>query len=169
MESGDRQQEFSAELAAFEACLEHSRTAPLEEAVPAEMMQVFSDDQWPELLFEFQPSLQIFTARRDVVGWYRTRDRDAQSAPPERGKERAWLVFRQVDEQLIRPLEELERSALTLAQSGVNFAGLALQLWPRLDTAAAHHNMTELLLRWLDEGLVIDAGVPVPEDAEYAD
>ncbi len=169
MKPTDEHSDFAAELAAFNACLAASRAAGMEEAVPADMMQVFSDEQWPELLFEFQPSLQLFTARRDIVRWSRRKDQGEKTPLPESGAESAWVIFLRGDEQLVRPLGESEHEALKLARSGMNFAGMAAALWPDDETEAAHHRMTELLLRWLDEGLVIDAGVPLPADAEYAD
>ncbi len=70
---------------------------------------------------------------------------------------------------MVRPMDKVERDALNRAVSGENFADMAAALWPAMETEAAHHRMTELLLRWLEEGLVIDAGVPIPEGAEIGD
>lgn len=165
----DRDQAFAAELASFEACLAESLAAPVEEAVPAEMMQVFSDEQWPALRFEFQPSLRVFSARRDVVGWSREAHGSGPGRVPEAGDERRWLIFRRDAEQLVRPLAPAEREALGLALSGMDFATIAASLWPDGETGTNHHRLTEILLGWLAEGLVIDAGVPLPEDAELID
>ncbi len=153
-------------LARLEEVLAASRAAPGEEPVPAEMMEVFSDEQWPDLLFEFQPSLQIFSACRDIVAVYRGAVMDGDLPP---GPPRHWLVFTRDDEQLLRPVGEREYRAFTMAKSRHDFATMAAALWPERDTEGQHSAMTEMLLGWLGEGLVIDAGVPLPADAEFAE
>jgi hypothetical protein len=154
-------------LARLESTLAASCAAPFEEAVPAEMMQVFSDDQWPLLLFEFQPSMRIFSAHRDIVAVHR--GDDVMEGDPPAGALRHWLIFATDKEQLVRPLDAEEHRAITMARSRKDFATMAAALWPQRDEEGQLSAMTELLLRWLAEGLVIDAGVPLPEDAEIVE
>lgn len=157
------------ELQQLEKLLKESMAAPLEEAVPANMMEVFSDEQWPQLLFEFQPSLRILAAHWDVVSYRQEIEagRVPVALPP--GQLRHWLIFRNDMEQLVRPLDALEHRALTCAIAGSNFAALADLMWPGLEVQQRQHRMTSLLLNWISEGLIIDAGVPLPDDAEYAE
>ena len=154
-------------LARLRVTLDSSRESALEEAVPPEMMQVFSDEQWPALLFEFQPSLRIFSACRDVVSLHRSGG--AKKTTAKAGPVRHWLIFRRVDEQLVRPMDDTEYRAIALARSRCCFSVIADSIWPELEVEVRHAKMTEVLLRWLAEGLVIDAGVPLPEGAEILD
>ena len=156
-----------AEMGRLKAALEESLRSPQEESVPVEMMQVFSDDQWPELLVECQPSLNVFSANHDVVTLHRegrgARDRPATSPRLH------WLLFTRGDEQLVRPLDPTEYQAMEMARTGSSFSDMASALWPERETEQRHAAMTEILLGWVQEGLVIDVGVPIPEGAETLD
>ena len=156
-----------AEMGRLKAALEESLRSPQEESVPVEMMQVFSDDQWPELLVEFQPSLKVFSANHDVVTLHRE-GRGARDMPATSPRLH-WLLFTRGDEQLVRPLDPTEYQAMEMARTGSSFSDMASALWPERETEQRHAAMTEILLGWVQEGLVIDVGVPIPDNAEILD
>jgi len=151
----------------FEKALKKCTGSALEEAVPAEMMQLFSDAQWNQLLFEFQPSMQIFSSEYDIPQLRQRIERGEMPAIPAAGELAHWLVFRDDKGELVRPLSPREYRCLTEACNGREFASIAAMVWPALDTESAHRKLTEILLGWLNEGLVTDAGVPLPADAEF--
>jgi hypothetical protein len=151
----------------FEKLLANCTGAHLEEAVPAEMMQMFTDAQWSMLLFEFQPSLQLFSSDYDIPRLRQQIDNNLQTVVPEAGAVSHWLLFSDSDGILIRPASPLEHSALSLLKERRQFAQVAESLWPETGSEESHQKLTELLLGWLDEGLIIDAGVPIPEGARF--
>ena len=157
-------------VVAFESALSASAAAVLsEEAVPAEMMQVFSDEQWPELLFEFQPSMYLQSANWNLVDFHA--QVLAGHAPAlcdfKQGQTYFWLIYRDNEGQLVRTMQQLEYDAMVLMQSGNSFASVAELLWPYENREQQHQRLTEILLVWLEQELVIDAGVPLPADAEF--
>jgi hypothetical protein len=151
----------------FEQLLANCTAARLEEAVPAEMMQMFTDAQWSMLLFEFQPSMQLFSSAYDIPQLGRQIENNRQPAVPGAGKGCRWIIFADSDGVLIRSASILEYAALGLCMERRQFAEVAETLWPEIEPEASHQKLTEVLLGWLDEGLVIDAGVPIPEGARF--
>ena len=143
-----------------------SRTG-LEESVPAEMMQMFTDEQWTELLFEMQSGTTLFRSDYDIAGLHQSWIETGTLVLPEQKGQYQWLLFQDHEGLIIRSLNLEEYRALEIAMSGGSFSEMVTVLWPDLETEKAHHNMTEMILIWLQDGLVIDAGVPLPEDAEF--
>jgi len=137
--------------AAVRAAVADIATVPVEEAVPAHMMELFSDQQWPLLIFQLQPSLRLITTGADDSG----------------GPTRRWVIFGRDGEQLVRPAEEEDYRGLEQLGAGVSFDRVSRALWPDCAGMARHERLTALLLGWLEEGLIIDAGVPLPDDAEF--
>lgn len=123
---------------------------PPMEAVPPHMMELFTDQQWPDLVFQLQPSLRLVTVpgggQQDDAGW---------------------VVFRRADESLARPADSPEFQGLLLIASGASFDRVASALWPDSPVEARYERLTAHLLSWLEEGLIVDAGVPLPPDAEF--
>ena len=146
---------------------ELSRQAELE-AVPAHMMEVFSDDQWPQLLFQLQPTVSVLRSDTDLVRRYREHT-EAGLGDADRTDPYHWLIRVQGGETLIRDLTPLEFELVSAAMNGASFDQLSLIGWPATEEADRHHAMTEVLLGWLGEGLIVDAGVPLPEGAEFED
>ncbi len=151
----------------LEMILQQSADAVWEEAVPAEMMQMFSDEQWPNLLFQFQPSMWVFEIDFALIEFRQAVEKGIRPDLPQRQESRHWLVFCDQDGQLLRAMDQLEYQAISLANRGMEFAAIARELWPDIAAEQQQSQLTEILLVWLGEGLVIDAGVALPEDAEF--
>ena len=158
---------IGASILEFETVLQSTMQIMFEEAVPAEMMQMFSDQQWPELIFEFQPSLRILSSTVDLVQFRRQVEAGNQPELPHAGQINHWMVVRDQQGQLVKPLPEQQVMAIARLQERHNFDEVAALLWPQLDVESRHSNMTNMLLSWLQDGLIIDAGVPLPADAEF--
>jgi len=151
----------------FLSAIEMISQATVEEAVPAEMMQVFTDEQWTALLFELQPGTTLFSSDYDIAGLHQNWIETGALVLPEQGDEYQWLLFQDPEGMVVRLLSPEEYRALEMAVDGRSFSEMAAALWPALENQEAHHKMTEMILVWLEDGLIIDAGVPLPEDAEF--
>lgn len=156
-----------AEAEKFEALLQDSARMPQLEAVPPDMMELFTDQQWPQLVFQFQPSLRLFEASNDVVRLRHQADSLARLDLTAQGEQYHWLVFCRQQEQLIRPVQPREYLGLQRVRAGQNFDAIATALWPEEKQGEGYRRMTDMLLDWLTESLIIDAGVPLPADARF--
>ena len=154
----------------FLKVIDRAAKTPLEEAVPAEMMQMFTDEQWQDLLFEFQPGATLFSSCYDVAtlhqGWMESGEVSAQQPAEEQHN---WVIFSDKEGLLVKMLNPDEFEGLCLAADGKTFSEIAAAIWPELQTEESHKKLTEMVLAWLDDELVIDAGVPLPDDAEFED
>ncbi|MBX2869816.1 MAG: hypothetical protein KTR18_14145 [Acidiferrobacterales bacterium] len=162
------EEEFLHDVTQFLAAIDRAANMPLEEAVPAEMMQVFTDDQWLDLLFEFQPGATIFSSGYDIAtlhqGWMESGELLARQPV---GDQYNWVIFSDTEGLVVKMLISEEFKALSLATNGKTFSEIAMFVWPELSEEASHEEMTRLVLAWLSDGLIIDAGVPLPEDARF--
>ena len=139
----------------------------LEEAVPAEMMQMFTDEQWAQLLFEFQPGATLFASDYDVASLHQSWMETKTLVLPEASDQSYWLIFADQEGMIVRMLIPQEYQGLEMAANGLSFSEIASELWSDLGVEKAHHEMTEMLLGWIEDGIIIDAGVPLPDDAEF--
>lgn len=151
----------------FEALLQNSARMPQLEAVPPDMMELFTDQQWPQLVFQFQPSLRLFEGVNDVVSLRQQAESSIRLDLTAQGEQYHWLVFCRQQEQLIRSARPREYQGLQRARAGENFGAVATALWPEEKQGEGYRRMTDMLLEWLTEGLIIDAGVPLPADARF--
>ncbi len=151
----------------FLSAVESVSQAAMEEAVPAEMMQVFTDEQWSALLFEMQPGTTLFSSEYDIAGLHQNWIETGDLVLPHKSDQYHWLLFQDREGLIVRMLNLDEYRAIEMAIGGRSFSEIAAALWPELEAENAHHKMTEMLLVWLQDGLVIDAGVPLPADAEF--
>jgi len=159
--------EFVQEIKNFLTIIDAVAESKVEESVPAEMMQVFTDEQWMELIFEFQAGATLFSANYDVALLHQNWMETAELVAPESEGPFYWLIFKDQEGLIVKMLVPQEFQALDMAANGQSFSKMASSLWPDLVMEDAQHEMTEMLMVWLEDGLIIDAGVPLPEDAEY--
>lgn len=163
----DDAEEFVADLKVFLATVEESASCIVEEPVPAEMMEMFTDEQWPALLFELQPGARLIASQFDVAATHRHWLEHGELGIGEQQEMLHWIVYSDDEGQLIRQLDDREFTGLRMALEGKSFETMACGLWPELASPGAHHKMTEMVIGWLNDQLIIDAGVPLPEDAEF--
>ena len=135
-----------------------------QESVPAEMLGLFTEARWPELIVEFQPSLMTMRTRfnsielrqKMVVGI----DDDAL-VPKECPA--FWIMFNRGQELLMRLSNESEVMVLNHLSKGQNIrSATSLLPWERRD------EVNNYVTEWAGEGLIIDVGVPIPKDAIFA-
>ena len=167
----DKKSPLYLALIGFEKAVATASMIPVEEAVPAEMMAMFSDEQWPELQFELQPSIGLYETCYDLIQlrcWFRSKGPlQPDSNLMQTVELHTICVFHQEDEIVMHNLSEEERVGLQLISKRKNFGSAAKHIWPHLDQTWQLENMTNQVMTWLQLGLIIDAGVPIPEDAEY--
>jgi len=109
------------EMFRFEKALWEIEQIPMEEAVPGDMLTLFSDRQWPELRFEFQPSLRFFELQFDTVRSHAQIAAGGPVALPARATSSTLLIFNDETEVRVRPIEELHRNAINHLKQGANF------------------------------------------------
>ena len=158
---------FRQSLAQLEEAIRFSSGANIEEAVPAEMMAVFSDEQWPELLFAFQPSLRLLSSEYDLIGFRQQLLKGEKPGVPQKQRRQDILIYRDDEGLVMRAALAPENVALRLAVERNSFSVVAGRVWPELQDEEQQHKMTEQVIAWLHGGLIIDVGVPIPEDAEF--
>ena len=151
----------------FLSLLDALAQSHLEEAVPEEMMSVFSDEQWPQLLFELQPGSTVFQSEYNIVAFHQNWMKSGELNLPKFGSPLYWLVSIDNEGVFIRKLNIAEYQALEMVINGSDFSSIGSALWPELAAEKQQQKMKEMLKVWLDEGLVIDVGVPIPLDAKF--
>ncbi len=145
-----------ADLARFEWAVAGAFDAADQTALEAASLAAVAPAEWPQLQFEFSPSLRRVAVTSNCVAWWRC----ACAGESRPGRWRAtgpqqWLVWRCELAVYYRRLAPLEAQALDAARAGRRFGELCEQL----DEAA---RAATLLHGWFSEGLVtaFTAGEP---------
>ena len=149
-----------AEMGRLEALVAEVVSIQAEEAVPKEMLDLFADEQWPELMIEFQPSLELVTFELNTVEQHQHRYLGKDRLPVEASGS-TWVMVNGETELTFRKTGELEQAMMMLFRRGSDIDEVGTQL----DLAESF--LKQVIENWCDEGLVIDIGVPIPEDASY--
>ncbi|NKB76629.1 MAG: hypothetical protein GKR96_06160 [Gammaproteobacteria bacterium] len=150
------------EMLEYEKLLEAVSKIPVEDAVAVEMLQLFSDEQWPELLFEFQGSFRKTSMEFDTVRLHEKKDKRAFYVPSVPSPA-DWIVFNQTDCVMVRKITAEESLVIDAIQEGKNIGHISKLMVLEVDD----QKLTKLIAGWLDEGLIIDVGVPMPDDSTY--
>ncbi len=162
------EKDINTSMQELEKLLSGVKQGGYEEAVPEHMLQLFDEEQWPDLILEFQPSLATFSANCDVVSIHRA---NAHGVKPDTRltlQTLHWVIFKDGDSVVIRKAEEIEMKAISLARTKMCLSRIASVLWPGCELIAQKNSLNEMLQCWMREELIIDIGVPLPEDAEFA-
>lgn len=138
-----------------------------QEAVPIQMLELFEEDQWPELMIEFQPTLATFSAEFDVVSAHQAAADVSGLDTTASDQTLHWIIFKLDETIYIRKSDDMEAAAVAAAGAKLCLSKIASRLWPEDDLELQRARLHEMLLNWMKEELVIDIGVPLPEDAEY--
>ena len=160
-----------ADILRFEIFSLAAARAESEESVPAEMLEFFSDEQWPELLVLFQPSVRRLDSSYDLPQMIaQVCNDDFDIANVEAGtRKNQILVFKKDREVVSRYMPDDEAAVFDGLLKGENVESVSSS---NEMTKAANDPigvMVNFLIKWCQEGLVIDVGVPVPEGVEYVD
>jgi putative DNA-binding protein len=145
---------FLAELALLERTLIEVFHAPDAPALSASQVHEIAPADWPTLSLRTHPALRMLDCEwrvNDVLGAVETA---TQWTEPEPGPV-FLLVWRQGAQVYYRELEPPERAPLEVASRGANFATVCEALASWLDAEDATAAITELLARWLADGLLV--------------
>ncbi|MEM7194144.1 MAG: hypothetical protein AAF402_04280 [Pseudomonadota bacterium] len=163
-------QPLLADMYEFELRLDSSARSEWLEPVPSNMLGVFAEEQWPDLKIEFQPGLHVIQSRWDLITMRQALIAEPTSAfLPEIGEAGFWLVLPSRNETRIRSSSEEEISALRKFEAGERVS----EIFETSDNETEEQTLEKLnravvlISDWCDENIVVDIGVPVPENAKF--
>ncbi len=148
--------DYLHELASFEwalsLCFDATDTIP----VGVEEMSLIPPHAWPELRFEFIPSLQRLDLQNDVTEIRKADESNsAPVLPPIRSQDPVgWIVWRDGLISRYRSMAVDEAISLDSAGNGANFAELCAGLCEWMDPTHAAARAASLLKTWTGEGLI---------------
>ncbi|NKB64440.1 MAG: hypothetical protein GKR95_20755 [Gammaproteobacteria bacterium] len=147
------------EMLEYEELLDQIVKTPKEEAVPAEMLGLFSEEQWPQLLIEFQPSFHHVQMSFNTVEQYNKISSGEPGNEPTKQMSQ-WIIHNDGNSTIVRKITSQQSAIIDglLAQKNLEQVGEQMGEGITLET---------LIIDWLNQGLIIDIGVPVPDDATY--
>lgn len=121
---------------------------------PAQLAEL-PGDAWVNLRLRPLGHLQLLPCECNIDAFRRAADRGAPRPHLRRyARRRHLLVWRQALAVRYRPVGDDERAALTGLMHGETFSQLCEHLAERHDPATAMSRATQLLHRWLDDGLI---------------
>ena len=120
-----------------------------------EMSQI-APNEWPDLRFEFHPSLQVFALRSNALDIKRAQERNESVPATEAlGALKLAAVWRRDYRVFYRALPADEQQALTLAKGGDPFGEICEQLAQYHDEATAATRAATILRTWVYEHWLI--------------
>lgn len=147
---------FLAELADFEwslgLCFD---AAESERLMTLEDMAAIPPEAWPELTFDFEPSVRWVDLEWNAVPVWQALETGESPPEPQRGDYPVrWLLWRRQQELHWRSLEGDEAWAIEAAREGADFASLSEGLleWHGVDAVAMA--AAGFLKQWLHDGLI---------------
>ena len=144
-----------ADMAAFEWAMSLAFDAPDSELYTFEQLAALAPDDWPDLRFNANPSLQRLELFHDVAAFHLALQRDEASTEiVQWDAARPWIVWRRDLRVWYRPLEDDEAWALDFVRGGGTFAALCegLGTWHTEDDVPLH--AVGLLKAWVEDGLL---------------
>ena len=149
--------EALAEMAGFEWRLRGAFDAADQPSIGLEALEAIAPQRWPEMVFNFHPSLRRLDLRCNVAAFWRAVD--AEKDPPELEQAdvpAGWLIWRKALRQYFRSLTVDEAFALDAARRGESFAAICELLCEWIDAQHVSLHAAGLLKRWVTDGLVVD-------------
>ncbi len=146
-----------AELATFEWALLEAFDAADAAPIALAAVATLAPAQWPQMQFQFHPSLQSIHLRTPVPALWKvaTAGNDAPLPATPASAPCLWLVWRRDLELYFRALDAAEAAAFTQARAGATFGALCEDLCtfhaPDHVAAAA----AALLKQWLADGWIV--------------
>ena len=147
---------FPAEMAGFEwALVDAFNAADQSNVTEGDMAQV-APEKWPELRFEFHPSVRIVQFQWNILPiWQAHKENRVLPAPEKLPESETCLLWRQELKTQFRTLESDEAAVLSAAQQGANFAELCEQLALNSDyPEEVALRAVGYLKTWLSQGLI---------------
>jgi Putative DNA-binding domain len=145
---------FIADLIRLERAIVEVFLGPDARSLGPEAVIAIPPTRWPSLRISVHPALRVLSSEWRVEEIVHALEREQPLADPER-RPAAILVWRSNYSVNYRPLDELERTALSMIRSGFSFGDVC-------ETAASHGGdyatpgaMSQMLSRWLADGLLV--------------
>lgn len=147
-------QQHMIELAMFEWNLVDAFNAGQSKTVTEQMMAELGPERWPDLVLEFNPSVQLCQYSWNIIPiWQAMRQEQPMPAPEPLDQMHYCLIWREDLKTRFRTLEADEALLLPLAYDGANFSVLCEKL--------SHVASDEVALRavmclktWINAGLI---------------
>ncbi|MGB1261623.1 MAG: putative DNA-binding domain-containing protein [Cognaticolwellia sp.] len=143
-----------SELAHFERLLMVAFDAKDSERLTRQQLLTTPDNQWPDLVFRFHPSVQIATFDFNTVeAWQALKQQ--QAPEPAKPMRNSWLLWRN-NERLtqFKSISPQEHSLINMMLKGDHFASLC----EYLATSTPNEDISQLalnyLLSWIDDGIL---------------
>jgi hypothetical protein len=147
------QHPVAAELATFEWALGLAFDAEDTPILGLPDLAAIPPENWAELRFTFQPSLQILALKYNALEVWKALDRDA--APVKHAKTNMpCIVWRQDMNSFFRSIDAAELNAIKQMMAGASFGDLCEKLQEDLSEEEATQNAAQYLATWLNEGLI---------------
>ena len=150
------------------ACLERARIEAFDAADPTPLTRAdlgrLASDQWADLRLAPHPTLQILDVRFPVHELWLALAR-GETAPTLGAAPATLLVWRRGFEVLQRPALAPEAEALGWIRRGDCFGTLCERVAERQSDAGAAEAVLALLLRWIDDRLVVCAANSAPQSS----
>ena len=148
-----------AEMAELEWALRHSFDSADLAPVTLQALQTIAPERWEGVHFKFHPSVQCL-----VLGWntcqlWAAIDEGSEPIPAlQQEYPQTWLIWRKELLTYYRSLEPDEAWALSHALQGEVFADLCSGLCEWVDESQAPARLAGFVMRWIEEGLLIEVG-----------
>lgn len=156
-----RNQALLSELACWEWAMNSAFDAAHAPVLTAAMLAQHAADQWGELCFTVQPSMQLLSLHTNAPAVWRALSRQETPPPPEWNSTACgWTLWRQGLDTLFRSLSTAEAQALHAVRAGASFAAVCELLANEIGEDAAAAEAARMLAGWLAEERLSDVRVP---------
>jgi hypothetical protein len=152
-------QPILAEVAQFEWTLTEVFDAADAAALDRAALKALDPDTWPELRFNFHPSLRRMPLAWNTVPVWRAVNADEEPPQPELAPQPVpWLLWRQNLQNYFRSLDATEDAALQAALSGDTFAEICAAISRWLSPEETPLRAATLVGTWADSGIIVGIG-----------
>jgi hypothetical protein len=148
---------FIADLIRLERAILEVFLGPDGRPLSVESMKGIPAAQWPSIRITVHPALQVINSEWRVDEILRAVESE-QPLPEPKQERREILVWRNNYSVNYRPLDDLERSALSMIRFGYPFGAMCEAVATHGADSATPAEMSRMLMRWLTEGLLVRAG-----------
>lgn len=150
-----------AEIARFEWALTDAFDAPDVSVAAVDDMAGIPSGSWPELRFEFHPSLQRIELQWNAPAIWNAVDGEQPIPEPQKSEfPIGWMVWRQGLQIYFRSLSVDQAWMLDALRDGQTFAEVCEGLTEWIDAQHVALHAAGLLKQWLEDGLIAQIRLP---------
>jgi hypothetical protein len=148
---------FVVDLIRLERAILEVFLGPDAKPLAVEAMKGIPAAQWPSIRISVHSALQVINSEWRVDEILRSVENE-QPLPEPKHERQAILVWRNNYSVNYRPLDDVERSALSMIRSGYPFGAMCEAVALRGGDFATPAEMSRMLMRWLTDGLFVRKG-----------